>query len=277
MKLKLSFSLILSLLFLLPNKSNSQILDVPQKDQEESQWCWAATSQAVLEYYDTIKTQSEIAEYGTNGENIWNWLYGSSSDPVRRGVNLILNHFGNISSETYGTSLTLNNVEDEIGNKRPIPFRWLWDGGGGHILLIHGIIDSLVYLMDPFYSPTINSYNWVLEGSSHTWTHSLKLLTTPSSVYDTSDNITGNTLFLKNYPNPFDKITYIKFHLLKKEKVSLNIFNVHGQKIETLVDQELNAGEYKYKWNAAKHPSGIYLYRLNTPEFSSFGKMVLLK
>lgn len=277
MKSKLSFCITLYVLFLLPNRATSQVLDVPQKDQEQSQWCWAATSQVVLEYYDTIKTQSEIAEYGTDGEDIWNWLYGSSSEPTRIGVNLILFHFGNISSQSYATYFALDTVQYEISNNKPIPFRWLWEGGGGHILLIHGIIDSTVYLMDPFYGPTINSYNWVLEGSSHTWTHTLKLLTTPASVYDTSDNLLKNTLLLQNYPNPFNSRTYIEFHLPKKEKTSLRIYNIYGQEIKTLVDEELNAGEYIFQWDASECPSGIYFYKLDTRKVTSCGKMILLK
>ena len=61
------------------------------------------------------------------------------------------------------------------------------------------------------------------------------------------------------------------------EKVSLCIYNIYGQKLETLVNEKLDAGEYKYKWNASKYPSGIYLYRLDTPESSYCGKMILLK
>jgi beta-glucosidase len=108
----------------------------------------------------------------------------------------------------------------------------------------------------------------------------------PEKVYNRLDEPAGITeekntnsthQLIQNSPNPFSAITYISFQLPKNEKISLCIYNIYGQKIETLVDQELNAGEYKYKWNAGKYASGIYLYRLDTPEFSSCGKMILLK
>jgi len=99
-------------------------------------------------------------------------------------------------------------------------------------------------------------------------------------VYNRSnkEENTNLTYQLKqNYPNPFNAVTYIEFKLPVKENVLLSIYNISGQEVNTLVDEELNAGEYRYQWNADKYPSGIYFYRLKTPKFTSFGKMILLK
>jgi len=277
MKSKSYVCIILFVLLLLSNNVISQVLDVPQKYQEKNQWCWAATSQAVLEYYNTLKTQTEIVQYGTKGENIWNWLYGSSSDPTRRGVDLILNYFGDISSQRYSIYLALETVQDEIGNSRPIPLRWEWDGGGGHILLINGISDSLVYLIDPFYGPTINSYNWLLKGSSHTWTHSLKLLTTPTLVYGTLDNLPKTTSLLQNYPNPFNSYTIICFNCTVSNFVTLKVYDLLGKEIETLINGHILAGEYKVKWTAKGISSGIYFYKLQADEYTETRKLILQK
>jgi len=81
----------------------------------------------------------------------------------------------------------------------------------------------------------------------------------------------------QNYPNPFNTVTYIEFKIPKRENVSLGIYNVSGQEVETLVNKELNAGNHLYQWNAAKYPGGIYFYQLKTPGFTSLGKMILLK
>jgi beta-glucosidase len=80
-----------------------------------------------------------------------------------------------------------------------------------------------------------------------------------------------------NSPNPFNTVTYIAFQLSKAEKVSLSIYNIYGQKLETLLNEELNAGEHIYPWNASKYPSGVYFCRLDTRNFTSSGKMILLK
>ena len=81
----------------------------------------------------------------------------------------------------------------------------------------------------------------------------------------------------QNNPNPFNKVTIIEYTIPKKEFVTLKIYDLMGREIETLVNKEQNSGIYEVYWNAEKYPCGIYLYRLNTPESSSWGKMILLK
>jgi beta-glucosidase len=101
-------------------------------------------------------------------------------------------------------------------------------------------------------------------------------LNEPSGITEKEKN--KSTYQVKhNYPNPFSAVTNIEFYLSKKEKVSLCIYNIYGQKIETLVNEKLNAGEHIYQWNAGKYPSGIYFYIFDTSESSSCGKMILLK
>lgn len=81
----------------------------------------------------------------------------------------------------------------------------------------------------------------------------------------------------QNYPNPFNPSTTISFTLPADSQVSLKIFNLIGQEIETMVSNDLSAGSYSYKWNADNLPSGIYLYRLETDSYSAVNKMTLIK
>jgi hypothetical protein len=155
------------------------VLNVPQKYQEHTNWCWSACSQAILEYYGTMKTQTTIAQYGTDGANIWNWLYGSTINPTRNGINLILNHFASLATTPYASYLSQVGVGSEIKARRPFVIRWGWDSDGGHFVVGKGIDGDYLYLMDPWYGPTINTYSWVRQGSNHTWTHSLTLNTSP--------------------------------------------------------------------------------------------------
>jgi hypothetical protein len=82
---------------------------------------------------------------------------------------------------------------------------------------------------------------------------------------------------LKNYPNPFNPITTIKFNLPYATQVRLDIFNILGQRVETVVDEVLQAGLHSYTWDGGQMASGIYLYRLTTDNFTSTRKMVLMK
>jgi len=79
-----------------------------------------------------------------------------------------------------------------------------------------------------------------------------------------------------NYPNPFNASTFINFDLAEKAQVTVDIFNVLGQKVITLVDEVKEAGTHKVKWDADV-TSGMYFYRLKTGDYVSTKKMVLLK
>ncbi len=81
----------------------------------------------------------------------------------------------------------------------------------------------------------------------------------------------------QNYPNPFNPTTEIRFTLPKATNVRLDIYNILGQRVTTLVDQQLPPGEHTATWNAQNKATGIYLYRLQTDDFADTKKMVLIK
>jgi hypothetical protein len=78
------------------------------------------------------------------------------------------------------------------------------------------------------------------------------------------------------YPNPFNPSTTIRFNLPKSEHVVLEVYNNIGQKINTLVDRNMNAGEHTVEFNAEFLSSGIYLYRIEAGEFQDVKKMILI-
>ncbi|MGH8004849.1 MAG: FlgD immunoglobulin-like domain containing protein, partial [Limisphaerales bacterium] len=87
---------------------------------------------------------------------------------------------------------------------------------------------------------------------------------------------------LQNYPNPFNPSTTIRYSLSKREKVALEVFNLAGQRVKHLADQEQAAGEHTVVWDGKDEkgkalPSGVYFYRLKGKEFSETKKMIFLK
>jgi len=80
-----------------------------------------------------------------------------------------------------------------------------------------------------------------------------------------------------NYPNPFNPVTEISFSLPAASHVKLEIYNIMGQKVATLVDDQLEAGTHIVQWNGSEAASGVYLYRLEVGEFVDAKKMILLK
>ncbi len=81
----------------------------------------------------------------------------------------------------------------------------------------------------------------------------------------------------QNYPNPFNPSTTIKFSLPEATNVTLRIYNTLGQKVDELVNTNLEAGWYNYQWDADNVATGIYIYELRTDKFISVKKMILMK
>lgn len=85
-----------------------------------------------------------------------------------------------------------------------------------------------------------------------------------------------------NYPNPFNRETHIKYQLPRKCYIVLKIYNLLGQAVKTLIDEEMNAGVYSTRWigddNAGRQvSSGIYYYRFSTDVYMKTRKLILLR
>ena len=98
----------------------------------------------------------------------------------------------------------------------------------------------------------------------------------------TSIELPSNYKLHQNYPNPFNPKTNIKFSLPKRSHVTIEIFNITGQKVRTVSNQTYEAGEHNVIWESRddygyKVSSGVYLYRLVTNEIVLNKKMLLLK
>jgi len=93
---------------------------------------------------------------------------------------------------------------------------------------------------------------------------------------------TGNPLpekysLSQNYPNPFNPITNIKFDIPETGFTRLEIYDALGRNVSTLIEKTLDPGSYSYDWDASNYPSGVYFYKLETGNYKSTKKMVLIK
>ena len=94
---------------------------------------------------------------------------------------------------------------------------------------------------------------------------------------NTEQIIPKEYLLYQNYPNPFNPTTTIKFDIHKDGLVTLEIFDILGRKITTLINENRSAGSYEQVFNASQLASGVYVYKLNAGEYVSSKKMKLLK
>ena len=86
----------------------------------------------------------------------------------------------------------------------------------------------------------------------------------------------------QNYPNPFNPTTTINYTLPQAQFVALDVFNINGQKVKTLVNDIMSAGEHQVEWDATNDAgstvaSGVYLYKLTAGDFTETKKMSFLK
>jgi len=85
-----------------------------------------------------------------------------------------------------------------------------------------------------------------------------------------------------NYPNPFNPATTISYDLPISAPVKVDVLNILGQHVRTLVDETQSAGHYEVVWDSKDNQgrtvtSGVYIYRITTGDFTNSKKMVLLK
>ena len=81
----------------------------------------------------------------------------------------------------------------------------------------------------------------------------------------------------QNYPNPFNPLTKIGYSVPQSSKVAIKVFDVLGNEIETLVNEEKSTGTYELTWNAEQLPTGVYFYQLKAGTYVETKKMILLK
>ena len=83
---------------------------------------------------------------------------------------------------------------------------------------------------------------------------------------------------MQNYPNPFNPVTKIKYAIPQVSHVRIEIYNVLGQRVRTLVNEEKVPGYYTVDFDASSLASGFYIYRLNASSgFNSVKKMIVTK
>lgn len=93
---------------------------------------------------------------------------------------------------------------------------------------------------------------------------------------DESSNLPSKFSIGAPYPNPFNPSTTVKYTVPEKSLVKINVYNIKGQKVATLIDSEHTPGVYSIKWDA-QQASGVYFIRMSSSTFSETKRVVLLK
>jgi len=130
-----------------------------------------------------------------------------------------------------------------------------------------------------FFNRYGSGFSWIDPGLKYDIDLGLRIRTTQGGVTAVDDdNLTPFTFELsQNYPNPFNPATAISFSLPEACDVRLEIYNITGQKVATLIAGRRQAGHHTIEWDGSSFASGVYLYRLEAGNFAETKKMLLLK
>jgi len=153
------------------------------------------------------------------------------------------------------------------------------------------IADDLAFDQDPNYNTTYYNILWqeleplttisinrAIIDLASLWRTAWENAGRPSPLSIHSQDESPGSYFLADaYPNPFNPKTVISWQLAVSSYIELRVFNLLGQKIETLVSGVKQAGHHKVEWNAGNLPSGVYYYMINAGDFHDVKKMVLLQ
>jgi len=147
---------------------------------------------------------------------------------------------------SWSQSTQISDLTDVTGLQKP------------EVADIDGSTPIIAYVGSNYYGVYFDNASWVTD-------------VTPENLFPESYSLQ------QNYPNPFNPNTKISFSIPEQTIVKLKIFNSIGQEVAALLNTELAAGNHTVDFNAASLSSGVYFYRIETPNFTSTKKMILMK
>ncbi len=210
-------------------------------------------------YSDVLHASSTS---GTTGLQVT----GIDGDPITNGFTMLL--FGAGGAQNSQSPATIDALDDAS-----LIFEYIPSGDGAGIRW-SGANSDLVYL--PFCLEAVSGIGSTTREEIITsilnWFDFVPVTDHGSSTRAPEDYNLG-----QNYPNPFNPTTEIAFSLPSSGIVKLSVFDLSGRKVASLLDTHLPAGSYTQTFNGASLASGIYIYRLESENFSETRKMVILK
>jgi hypothetical protein len=138
---------------------------------------------------------------------------------------------------------------------------------------------------------SLSWHDWLNENFTYRWTIDVSdgksrvaspdtfsfQLADPSLIASSTDDFPQVFALDQNYPNPFNPTTMINYQLPITSDVELSIYNLLGQKVANLVNEQKQAGNHSVQWDASGYANGIYYYRIEAGEFHDVKKMILIR
>lgn len=205
-----------------------------------------------------------------NGDEIWNNKFGGFGNDITYSVQQTADSGYIISGFTNSSG---NGEMDIWFIKTDMNGNVIWNKTYG------GSLDDLAFsgqqTSDGGYIAAGSTYSY---GNGQDDFYLIKLSSDgPEEIKNIGHYNPDNFLLMQNYPNPFNPATKIKYHIPELSYVTLKVYDVLGNEIETLVNEEKPEGSYEIDFNAADISSGMYFYQLKAVDHIETMKMLLIK
>lgn len=227
-------------------------LNVPLCPQQKTQWCWAASSEAIIKYYGTNVTQTQCAKIITTN---------NSPQPMS-AIKKILDKYKVENVYQGSHTFTAQEMKQEIDKKHPFCIFWHWNNGGGHFVDVTGYNGDIFTMMNPW-PPNKGewnkgSYNYVKNAQNKGyWRGTVWTLNTPTVINQHNKNSSPNTFTLTG------KNGMLHFHSTVADITSgtVVIYNVQGCQV---MKKRITPDEMNTLWNlhddhTARISAGSYL------------------
>jgi hypothetical protein len=219
--------------------------------------------------YGTTYGDVWLLKTSENGDTLWTKTYGDVND--EEGFSICLTEDGGYVIVGYTNSFG-------SGGKDVLIIRTDADGEISWTKLMGGTEDdvgiSIQATEDGGYIVAGYTYSFGA-GEDDVWL--IKLAPDSPSVVRNDIRIVNEYSLEQNHPNPFNPKTKIKYSIPYSSNVVIKVFDILGNEIETLVNEEKPVGSYEITWYAENLPSGVYFYELRVGSFGETKKMVLIK
>jgi hypothetical protein len=155
------------------------------------------------------------------------------------------------------------------------------NGSGVFISSLPQLASTLRFsVKDPLKDPRVKwspAASFITDDQGIDRTGAMTFLDLPSDVKSDGGEIPQVFELKQNYPNPFNPSTMIKYGVPQSGLVVLEVYNIVGERVATLINEHQAAGSYTAQFNAAGLPSGMYFYRLSSVSGTETRKMMLMK
>ena len=175
-------------------------------------------------------------------------------------VSPVANTFGDGYSDSGSTVQFGVLSRNIVFNGTPYTFRgWSGNGTGSYTSPDSTGNDTAISVL--IRNPIVENARW----------------TVPIGIQNISSELPTEYKLHQNFPNPFNPVTNINFDIIKQGIVKITVYDLLGREVETLVNQDMSPGRYKLDLNAVNYASGMYIYRIETGDFSDVKKMLIVK